>query len=98
MKDSDYFYRLKERVERLEKYKNRPCLLTVKLLWWLLRNSVTPTKKAAVKKQIRSTSLSNDQESLEKTISIRDAKCLNIAVFEGGGIGDALIQSLYIKK
>lgn len=92
---SNYYSRLVHRVERLVNYKNQPIKLSVKLIWWMIRHG-WKNKASDEEPKIEHAPVMQPEESgFEMPTS---AKAIRIAVYDGGGIGDALIQTLYIRE
>lgn len=80
-----YFEKLQKKIDKYRyKYGNSPRKAALKLTWWNF--------KCIFKRY------SKNQENSEFIVSVYPKDILRIAIAEGGGIGDALIQSTYIKE
>ena len=85
----NYFDKLQDKVSRYsKKYQNKPAYAAARLAMWNLG--------AAIKKHKKPTPVKNDSNEIQKTKIQPDV--LRIAIAEGGGMGDDIIQIAYIKQ
>ena len=92
---TSYYQKLTDKVVNLKKHENKPFRLTLKLLWWCIHYAFYHPKDA----NPNNNNLQNcTQPNITQTSKICENRTIAIAIFEGGGIGDILIQTLYIKE
>lgn len=91
---TSYYQKLTDKVVNLKKHENKPFRLTLKLWWWCIHYGFYHPKDKPIK---RVDTQNITQPELNNNIA-RENKTINVAFFEGGGIGDVIIQTLYIKE
>lgn len=91
---TSYYQKLTDKVVNLKKHENKPFRLTLKLWWWCIHYGFYHPKDKPTQKF---DTPNITQPECNSNIT-RENKTINIAIFEGGGIGDVIIQTLYIKE